>query len=197
MHTPQDIARLVKQGEGPSLEFKVSTPLPESLARLISGFANTSGGTLIVGIREPNTVTGTDIGRFEKLVQRTKERLNGKVQLEHYSIELEGKSLGVLEVQKSKIPIASTEGYFHRVGDQDVALDASQIVELMSAVPDHAAAIASLSKTIAEQSAEFGKLRDSFDKANSWQRKALYALFGATATAIIKLFLAATGFAGG
>lgn len=197
MHTPQDIARLVKQGEGPTLEFKVSTPLPESLARLISGFANTSGGTLIVGIREPNTVAGTDIGRFEKLVQRTKERLNGKVQLAHYSIELEGKSLGILEVQKSKIPIASPEGYFRRVGVQEVLLDASQIVELMSAIPDHAAAIASLSKTIAEQSAEFGKLRDSFDKANSWKRKGLYALLGAAATAIVKLVLAAIGFAGG
>ncbi|HEV6966202.1 ATP-binding protein [Roseateles sp.] len=197
MHTPQDIERLLKQGEGPALEFKVSTPLPESLSRLISGFANTSGGTLIVGIREPNTISGTDIARFEKLVQRAKERLNGKVEIAHYSVEVEGKSLGVLEVQQSKIPIASPEGYFHRVGDREVPLDASQIVERMSSVPDHAAAIASLSKTIAEQSAEFGKLRESFEKVNSWKRKAFYALLGAAATAVVKLVLAAFGLAGG
>ncbi|QDL53833.1 AlbA family DNA-binding domain-containing protein [Rhodoferax aquaticus] len=197
MHTPQDIERLLNQGESPSVEFRVSTPFPESLSRLISGFANTIGGTLIVGIREPNTIIGTDIARFEKFVQKTKERLNGKVELSYYSIELGGKLLGVLEVKKSKIPIASPEGYFRRVGDKEVPLDANQIVELMSSVPDHADAIASLSKTIAEQSAEFGKLRESFEKANSWKRKALYAVLGAAATAVVKLVLAAFGLAGG
>lgn len=197
MHTPQDIERLLKQGEGPALEFKVSTPLPESLARLISGFANTSGGTLIVGIREPNTIAGTEIARFEKLVQKTKERLNGKVEIFYYSVELEGKSLGVLEVKQSKIPIATPEGYFRRVGDREVPLEASQIVERMSSVPDHAAAISSLSETIAEQSAEFGKLRVAFERVNSWKRKAFYALMGAAATAVVKLVLAAFGVAGG
>jgi predicted HTH transcriptional regulator len=197
MHTSQDIERLLKQGEGPSLEFKVNTPFSESLSRLISGFANTSGGTLIVGVREPNTIIGTDVARFEKFVQKTKERLNGKVEVTSYAVELEGKLLGVLEVQKSKIPIASPEGYFRRVGDREVPLDASQIVELMSSVPDHAAAIASLSKTIAEQSAEFGKLRESFEKVNSWKRKAFYALLGAVATTVVKLVLAAVGLAGG
>lgn len=164
---------------------------------MISGFANTSGGTLIVGVKEPNTITGTDIARFEKFLQKTKELLNGKVEISSYSVELEGKLLGVIEVQKSKIPIASLEGYFRRVGATEVPLDASQIVELMSSVPDHVAAIASLSKTIAKQSAEFGKLRESFEKVNSWTRKAFYALLGAVATAVVKLVLAAVGLAGG
>ncbi len=148
---------------------------------------------MIVGIREPNTIVGTDIARFEKLVQRAKERLNGKVEIAHYSVELEGKSLGLLEVQQSKIPIASPEGYFRRVGYREVPLDAGQILERMSSVPDHAAAIASLSKTIAEQSAEFGKLRESFEKVNSWKRKAFYALLGAVATAVVKLVLQQLG----
>ena len=197
MHTPQDIARLLKEGEGPTLEFKVSTPLPDSLSRLISGFANTNGGTVLVGVREPDTIAGTDIVRFEKLVQRAKERLHGDVNLSHYSVELEGKMLGVLEVKPSKVPVASPEGYFRRVGDKEEPLGVHQLVERMSAVPDHATAIGSLSETIGGQSVELAKLRESFEKANSWQRKAFYALLGAAATAVVKLVLATLGIAGG
>ena len=197
MHTPQDITRLLAQGEGPTLEFKVSTPLPESLARLISSFANASGGTVVVGVREPSTVAGTDIARFERLIQRARERLLGKVDLQHYSVELDGKSLGVLEVQPSKVLVASPEGYYRRVGEREELLNVHQLVERMSALPDHGAAIASLSQTISTQSTEIAKLRESFENANSWKRKAFYAVLGAAATAVVKLVLAALGLAGG
>lgn len=197
MHTPQSIAVLLKQGEGQSLEFKVNTPHPESLSRLISGFANSSGGTVVVGVREPQTILGTDVGRFERLVQLAKNRLHGEVNLVHYPVVVDGKSLGIIEIKASKVPVAAQEGYFQRAGDRDEPLTAQELVRRMAAVPDQALAVSSLSETLASQSAEFAKLRDAFEKANSWKFKTLYALIGAAATAVVKLALAAFGVGAG
>ena len=193
MHTQQTVAQLLTQVEGPTLEFKVNTPLPESLARLLSSFANTSGGTVIVGVKEPDVILGTDIVRFEKLVTRAVERLHGQIDVAHYPVEVGGKKLGIIEVKPAKVPVAASEGYFRRVGERDEPFNAQQLVQRMSAVPDHGAAIASLSETIAGQSTEISKLRESFEKANSWRRKAFYALLGAIATAVVKLAFAALG----
>ncbi len=63
----------------------------------------------------------------------------------------------------------------------------------MSAIPDHSEAITSLSETIAAQSKEIEKLRESFEDANSLKKKIFYALLGAAATAVVKLVLAALG----
>ncbi len=193
MHTLETIAQLIQQGEGPTLELKVNTPHPENLSRIISGLANTDGGTVVVGVREPTTFLGTDIDRFKRFVQIAKTRLHGAVEVIDYSIDFDGKHLGIIEVKRAKIPVASKEGYFRRVGDREEALTTQQLVKMMTAVPDHSAAINSLSETISVQSGEIAKLRDSFEKANSWQRKAFYAFIGAAASAVIKFVLAAVG----
>lgn len=194
MHTSETINQLLKQGEGPTLELKANIPHPENLSRLISGLANTSGGTVIVGVREPATILGTNIERFKRFVQLTRTRLHGDVDLVDYSIEIDGKEVGIIEVKQAKVPVATQEGYFRREGDQEVLLTAQQLVQTMTAVPNHADAITSLSDTIAGQSRELEKLRKSFEQANSWQRKVFYAFLGAAATAVVKLILAAVGF---
>ena len=193
MHTPASITQLLKLGEGPTLELKVSTPHPENLSRLISALANTSGGAVVVGVQEPSTIVGTDIERFKRFVRLARTRLHGEVDLVDYSVDFDGKQLGVIEVNKAKVPVAAQDGYFRRVGDQQEPLTAQQLVQMMAAVPDHSVAITSLSETISGQSSELAKLRESFDKANSWQRKAFYAFLGAAATAVVKLLLAALG----
>jgi transposase-like protein len=64
-----------------------------------------------------------------------------------------------IEVKRAKIPVASKEGYFRRVGDREEVLTTQQLVQTMAAVPDHSAAITSLSETISVQSGEIAKLR--------------------------------------
>jgi len=181
------------QGEGASLEMKANTPHPENLSRLISGLANAGGGTVVVGVREPATILGTNLVRFERLVQLSRDRLHGEVDLIAYPIEVDGKQIGVIEVKQAKVPVATPEGYFRRVGEREELLTTQQLVSTMVSVPDHSIAIASLSETIAGQSSELAKLRKSFEKANSWQRKAFYAFLGAVATAVVKVLFAAFG----
>lgn len=49
---------LVRQGEGRYLEFKLKTTHPEKIIREVVAFANTDGGTLLIGIADDKTVQG-------------------------------------------------------------------------------------------------------------------------------------------
>ncbi len=52
------LKRLVKQGEGLSLEFKLKSNHPEKIVREVVAFANASGGKLIIGISDDLEIKG-------------------------------------------------------------------------------------------------------------------------------------------
>lgn len=53
-----DLRHLIQRGEGTFLEFKKTVPSPEKIAREIAAFANTSGGTILVGVDDYKNITG-------------------------------------------------------------------------------------------------------------------------------------------
>jgi predicted HTH transcriptional regulator len=53
-----DLRNLIQTGEGKFLEFKKTTPAPEKIAREIAAFANTNGGTILVGVDDYKNITG-------------------------------------------------------------------------------------------------------------------------------------------
>lgn len=52
------LAELIRQGEGQHLEFKSRLSDAERLARTLGAFANSGGGTLLVGVADDGTVVG-------------------------------------------------------------------------------------------------------------------------------------------
>ena len=58
--TKQDLKNLISTGEGSFLEFKQKIASPEKIAREIAAFANTSGGTILVGIGDRGEIIGTE-----------------------------------------------------------------------------------------------------------------------------------------
>lgn len=183
-----DLLQLIKQGESPTLELKVNTPEPENLARLISSLANTLGGTIVVGVREPAQIIGTNIVRFENQVQAAKARCDGPLNMVHYSVNVNGINVGVIEIKRASIPISTSAGYFQRVGDSTKALEGRDLVQRMIAAPDHDNVIKSLVY-------ELEKSRDAFEKANSIKTKFIWVMLGAVATGIVKTAFASFGFA--
>lgn len=105
-----------------------------------------------MGVREPATIFGANIGRFNRLVRLARMRLHGAIDLVDYSVEVDGKELESIEVKPAKILVATQEGYFRRVGDREELLTAQRLVQMMTEVPNHVAAIAALGETIAGQS---------------------------------------------
>jgi len=56
--SPGDLKNLVQTGEGQYLEFKRRIPTPEKIAREIAAFANSKGGTILVGVDDNGTIPG-------------------------------------------------------------------------------------------------------------------------------------------
>ena len=50
------------------MEFKNSEVRPESLAREIVSFANSSGGTILIGVEDRGKITGVDQLQTEKWI---------------------------------------------------------------------------------------------------------------------------------
>lgn len=53
-----DLRNLIQRGEGTYLEFKKTIPSPEKIAREIAAFANTKGGTILIGVDDYKNITG-------------------------------------------------------------------------------------------------------------------------------------------
>jgi len=54
----QALKNLVKRGEGSHLEFKLKTNHPEKIIRGVVAFANTNGGTMLIGVGDDKTIPG-------------------------------------------------------------------------------------------------------------------------------------------
>ena len=202
-----DIQFLVAGGDSQTVEFKERVPPPDIIARLISAFANTDGGTIIFGIRErharPEWVftlpqnmhhfVGVSPEQFERAYQHALELVTGAVNIEKSIVNFGGKPIGVIQVEKSSSPVSSSDGYFARLGESTRALSAQELSEKAKHASNPNQAIESLAQTVEKQTDEIAKLRVAFESANSWKRKALYALIGALATGVAKAFFAAIG----
>jgi predicted HTH transcriptional regulator len=55
----RELKKLVAEGEGTHLEFKRKAAYPEKIVREIVAFANTEGGTLLVGVDDDKSIPGT------------------------------------------------------------------------------------------------------------------------------------------
>jgi len=56
--TSQDILKLIESGESETLNFKAPFPSNHIIARVLSAFANTKGGILLIGISDDGSITG-------------------------------------------------------------------------------------------------------------------------------------------
>ncbi len=54
------LIKLIRRGEGEQLNFKQTISDPVKIAKTIASFANTRGGTLLVGVRDNRTIRGVD-----------------------------------------------------------------------------------------------------------------------------------------
>ena len=57
-HIIRELKKLVAEGRGLQLEFKRKAAYPEKIIRSLIAFANTEGGTLLVGVDDDGTIPG-------------------------------------------------------------------------------------------------------------------------------------------
>ncbi|MBO6585084.1 MAG: ATP-binding protein [Gracilimonas sp.] len=101
--TPGDLKSLIQTGESSFLEFKHSVASPEKIAREIAAFANTKGGTILIGVEDNGEMIGVEGYHEEEfwLNQAASEECIPEVPI---SIELV--NLGERDVLIVKVPEA-------------------------------------------------------------------------------------------
>src|SRR5436853_4146502 len=65
-----DLQRLISEGESETTEFKVRTPPERALAAELAAFANSQGGTLIIGVDDHGKILGLDSSEATAAVER-------------------------------------------------------------------------------------------------------------------------------
>lgn len=110
-----EILKLIEKEEGNKLEFKER--FNDGVLKTISAFANTLGGLVVIGVNNKREITGIDIDdkNYQKIINRVVNKLGITPNFE--IVEVNGKSVLVIEIRKSYIPISFEGRYYKRVGN--------------------------------------------------------------------------------
>ena len=126
MTTVRELLELLKQDEGPNLEFKDSRILFDSfkLARILTAFANAEGGILLVGIKDDKTIEGMKAkkGHEEHIMNIASDKCDPSLVPRFQKVTIVGKGdvyiIRILERQGPYHAVKTKYGYkfFTRVG---------------------------------------------------------------------------------
>jgi len=185
-----DIHGLLAQGENARLEFKGSIREPGELAKLIGAFANAGGGTIVIGVREPAEIIGTDVERVRQLYERAIEKLEPRAHTSFTSINVDGKPIAVIEVDKADGLVLAESGAYTRVGASLQPMTESDVSRALTLAqagqPDQ---LEVLSRAITAQTHRIEDLSTALAKAHSWRGKVLDYVIGGIVGAVLGYLL--------
>jgi len=105
---------LIAQGEGSRLEFKSTISTSARIARTLCAFANTGGGTLLIGVNDDGKIGGveSEIREMRKIEQATDFLVEPSLSISYQVVIVDRKSVIVIDVPES------TEKPHYAVDDQ-------------------------------------------------------------------------------
>lgn len=112
-----DVKNLAQTGEGTFLEFKRTVPSAEKIAREIAAFANTRGGTLLIGVDDDRSLVGVDGYQEEEFLLT---RAAHEICRPHVAIAIEIVHFGKRDLLVIKIPESLEKPVFVHTSNGDV-----------------------------------------------------------------------------
>lgn len=104
MLTASQVLDLVKGGEGYNVDLKRSVPSKvKEISDEVVGFANASGGYVLIGVDNDNQIIGAKIDNNKRsAIQDTIGEISPAIRCDMYSVEVEGKKVWVIDVPSGK-----------------------------------------------------------------------------------------------
>ena len=130
MNTKQ-LQKLIRQGEGKSLEFKEG--FGSAVITALNAFANTSGGVLLIGISDDGSVKGVSTGgeTVQGWLNEIKQKTEPSIIPDVESVSVAGKTVVVLSIKECPVkPIAMQGRYYRRVKNSNHQLSAQEVSDL-------------------------------------------------------------------
>lgn len=125
-----NLKELIQRGESEVSEFKESVGEWKETIQTISAFANTQGGTLLIGIDDEGEMLGIQIGKktIEDLANKIKENTDPKIFPGIGVKSLNGKDIIMIKVEESKSkPVFAFDRAYKRVGRSTVRVTSEEI----------------------------------------------------------------------
>lgn len=126
-----DLKQHIAQGENTTTEFKEN--FDQEAIETAAAFANTDGGTILIGVSDRQEIKGITIGKetlrnwSNQILQATEPR----VVIEIKSVAVEGKSVLLIHIAKSSIKPVSVRGRcYKRVGNSNRVMSPQEIVQM-------------------------------------------------------------------
>lgn len=180
---PEQLKKLITQGESQELEFKSRLPDPKHLAKLISAFANTNGGRIIIGIRDDGSIVGVDDISHPQIEQMLVPTVLPSIRVETEILGIDDKSVLVITIPKGSQPPYLTDGRaFQRTG-LVVSAITSQV--LYSNIIEHARSSDDLQTEVKRLSETIETLNKELIATGKWEKKIRDMLISGLIGAII------------
>ncbi|HNQ68424.1 MAG TPA: ATP-binding protein [Bacteroidales bacterium] len=123
----KDILNRIKAGEGQNLDFKHSISDTKKIARSLVAFANTEGGSLLIGVRDNGSIAGINSEEEYYMIETAAIlHCRPEVKFDFANHTVNGKSVLEIIVPKStELPHSAPDHdgkhkYFVRVKDQNI-----------------------------------------------------------------------------
>ena len=202
---PAELDQLIRQGETQDVEFKSSVPAPQDIAKHVAAMANTNGGMLILGVREPAEIVGVNEQQARAVIEQAHQYLSPLPAMTVQSLPVHGRTVVVVQVAASEELHSAMGGYFGRgtrptapseahreatrpLNPAEIRLHALKGKTEDAALSRLAKSVADQTHTIEKQTETIDKLSRDFEKANSPWMKIAFVLAGAIAGAILMYF---------
>ncbi len=131
------IAEAIVRGEGPRLDFKRDLSSPKSVLKDIVAFANTAGGTVVIGLEDDGSVVGVadPLREEERLSSKISDGIEPQLLPEIYAVSHGEQELLVVEVAHHPAPFhlrseGSDRGVYVRLGSTSRRAEPETLAEL-------------------------------------------------------------------
>ena len=129
-----EVLALVRQGENSSVEFKSAKAHPDSLARELVAFANTQGGTLLIGVEDDGHISGLNesIDHEARIANIARNNVNPPINVESAIVEMpEGRVLMVKVERGRDRPYQTLQNQFLvRIGSTNRTATQGELLRL-------------------------------------------------------------------
>ncbi len=130
MDIKSEIVSFIRSPRSETYDYCAILPGPHEIARIVSGLANHMGGHLVFGISDvqgyPEPVGISPEFRIEEMIDRALSLLSPNPVLGRYSLQIEGKRLVAIKVDRSTEHILLRGDYFVREGTNTLKKKLSQ-----------------------------------------------------------------------
>jgi len=128
------VKALIEQGENQFIEFKEQKVHQDSIAKEMAAFANTQGGTILIGVNDQAGICGVDDSKnWEEWVANiSRQNIIPAIQADCFIVEIDGKKIVVIDIPKgSDKPYQTNKNLYHiRIGSTSRVASQAELMRM-------------------------------------------------------------------